>query len=207
LVQVYVEVAEDIDDGRVKGEPKPRKQEIPEDDDLIVARLRYGLPARGSRGPNHAVPLKGAHIGSVDLASAEGVHLRDFLCDNVAPSLWGHGCDLNAKYKKNRGAKETLRQNLQSFELLGCGSQQWGGVAQESVPFYSALAPINPARDTQIYLITLMIASHNCKISKGQNASFTLASVSAGRLWDQHRPKASVSVGRPWEFRSPFFAL
>jgi hypothetical protein len=44
----------------------------------------------------------------------------------------------------------------------------------------------------QIYLFTLMIASHNGKTSKGQNASFT---------------RASVSVGRPWEFRSLFFAL
>jgi hypothetical protein len=88
-VQVYVEVPEDIDDGGVKGEPKPRKQEIPEDDDLIVARLRYGLPAWGSSGPNHAVLLKGAHVSSVDLASAEGVSLRDFLCNSVASSLWG----------------------------------------------------------------------------------------------------------------------
>jgi hypothetical protein len=97
LVQVYVEVLEDTDDGGVKGEPKPRKQEVPEDDDLIVMRLRYGLPSRGTRGPNHVVPLKGAHIGSIDLASAEGVRLRDFLCDSVTPSLWGQGCDLNAK--------------------------------------------------------------------------------------------------------------
>jgi hypothetical protein len=96
-MQVYVEVPEDIDDGGVKGEPKPRKQQIPEDDNLIVARLRYGLPARGSCGPNHVVLLKGAHIGSIDLASAEGERLRDFLCDSFAPSLWGHGCDLNAK--------------------------------------------------------------------------------------------------------------
>jgi hypothetical protein len=97
VVQVYVEVLEDIDDDGVKREPKPRKQEIQEDDDLIVARLRYGLPARGSSGPNHAVLLKGAHIGSVDLSSTEGVRLQDFLCDSVAPSLWGHGCDLNAE--------------------------------------------------------------------------------------------------------------
>jgi hypothetical protein len=97
-VQVYVEVPEDIDDGEVKGEPKPRKQKIPEDDKLIVARLRYSLPARGSCGPNHAVLLKGAHIGSIDLASAEGVRLRDFLCDSITPLLWGHGCVLNAKW-------------------------------------------------------------------------------------------------------------
>jgi hypothetical protein len=94
--------------------------------------------------------------------------------------------------EEKQGAKETLRQNLRSFQLLGCGSRQWGGVAQESVPFYSALAPVNLARNTQIYLFTLMIASHNGKISKGQNTSFTLASVSVGRLW---------------EFRSPCFAL
>jgi hypothetical protein len=29
-----------------------------------------------------------------------------------------------------------------------------------------------------------MIASHNSKISKGLNASFTLVSVSVGRLWE-----------------------
>jgi hypothetical protein len=29
---------------------------------------------------------------------AEGVRLQDFLCDSVAPSLWGHRCDLNAKW-------------------------------------------------------------------------------------------------------------
>jgi hypothetical protein len=97
-MQVYVEVPKDIDDSRVKGEPKPRKQQILEDDDLIAARLRYGLSVRGSRGPNHAVLLKGTHIGSIDLASVEGVRLQDFLCDSVAPSLWGHRCDLNAKW-------------------------------------------------------------------------------------------------------------
>jgi hypothetical protein len=97
LVQVYIEVPKDIDDSAVKGELKPRKQKIPEDENFIVARLRYDLPARGSRSPNHAVPLKRAHIGSVDLASAEGVRLRDFLCDSFAPSLRGHGCALNAK--------------------------------------------------------------------------------------------------------------
>jgi hypothetical protein len=36
----------------------------------------------------------------------------------------------------------------------------------------------------QIYLFTLMIASHNGKTSKGQNTSFTLASVSVGRPWE-----------------------
>jgi hypothetical protein len=65
-------------------------------------------------------------------------------------------------------------------------------VSEESVPFYSALAPVNPARTMQMYLFTLIIASHNGKTSKGQVASFT---------------RAGVSVGRPWEFRSPFFAL
>jgi hypothetical protein len=94
-------------------------------------------------------------------------------------------CEVEEKH----GAKETLRQNLR---ILGCRSRHWGGVAQESVPFYSALAPVNLARNTQIYLFTLMIASHNGKISKGQNTSFTLASVSVGRLW---------------EFRSLCFAL
>jgi hypothetical protein len=43
-----------------------------------------------------------------------------------------------------------------------------------------------------MYLFTPTTTSHNGKISKGQNASFTLA---------------SVSVGRSWEFCGPFFAL
>jgi hypothetical protein len=58
LMQVYVEIPEDVDDGGMKGKPKPRKQEIAEDDNLIIAGLRYGLSARGSRGPDHAVLLK-----------------------------------------------------------------------------------------------------------------------------------------------------
>jgi hypothetical protein len=96
-VQVYVEIPEDIDGGGMKGEPKSCVQEIAEDDNFVVARLRYSLPARGSSGPDHAVLLKRAHIGFVDLAPAEGVRLWDFLCDSVAPSLRGHGCALNAK--------------------------------------------------------------------------------------------------------------
>jgi hypothetical protein len=35
----------------VKGVLKPRVQEIAEDDDLIVARPRYGLPARARAVP------------------------------------------------------------------------------------------------------------------------------------------------------------
>jgi hypothetical protein len=59
-------------------------------------------------------------------------------------------------------------------------------------PFYSASAPDNLAGSRQIYLFTLTITSHNGKVSKGQNTSFT---------------RIRVSVGRLWEFRSPFFAL
>jgi hypothetical protein len=59
-------------------------------------------------------------------------------------------------------------------------------------PFYSASAPDNRAGNRQIYLFTPTTTSHNGKVSKGQNASFT---------------RIRVSVGRPWEFRSPFFAL
>jgi hypothetical protein len=40
---------------------------------------------------------KRAHIGTVNLASVEGVRLRDLLCDCIASSLRGHECDLNAK--------------------------------------------------------------------------------------------------------------
>jgi hypothetical protein len=58
LTQVYFEISEDVDNGGMKGKPKPRKQEIAEDDNLIIVGLRYGLLARGSRGPDHAVLLK-----------------------------------------------------------------------------------------------------------------------------------------------------
>jgi hypothetical protein len=88
-MQVYVEIPKDVDDGGM-GKPKPRKQEIAKDDNLIIAGFRYGLSARCSRGPDHAVLLKRIHISSVDLASAEGVRLRDFLCGSVMPSLRGH---------------------------------------------------------------------------------------------------------------------
>jgi hypothetical protein len=57
-MQVYVEILEDVDDGGMKGKPKSRKQEIAKDDNLIIAGLRHGLSARGSRGPDHAVLLK-----------------------------------------------------------------------------------------------------------------------------------------------------
>jgi hypothetical protein len=66
------------------------------------------------------------------------------------------------------------------------------GSPRVSPPFYSALAPDNITGGMQIYLFTLTITSHNGKVSKGQNTSFT---------------RIRVSVGRPWEFRSPFFAL
>jgi hypothetical protein len=59
-------------------------------------------------------------------------------------------------------------------------------------PFYSALAPDNLAGSRQIYLFTLTITSHNGKVFKGQNTSFT---------------RIRVSVDRLWEFRSPFFTL
>jgi hypothetical protein len=39
-------------------------------------------------------------------------------------------CEVGEK----QGAKEILRQNLRSFKLRGCGSRQWGGVAQEFSP-------------------------------------------------------------------------
>jgi hypothetical protein len=57
-MQVYVEIPEDVADGRMKGEPKSRKQEIPKDDNLIITGLRHSLSARGSRSPDHAVLLK-----------------------------------------------------------------------------------------------------------------------------------------------------
>jgi hypothetical protein len=87
LVQVDVEVPKDVDDGGVEGKPKPRVQEIAEDDDLVVARPRYSLTARGLAGPYHAVLHEGAHVGIVNLASTERVRLRDLLRDGIASPL------------------------------------------------------------------------------------------------------------------------
>jgi hypothetical protein len=96
-VQVDVEVPKDVDDGGVEGKPKPRVQEITEDDDLVVMRPRYSLPARGSAGPNHAVLHEGAHVVIVNLASAERVRLRGLLRDGIASPLRGNVCNLSAK--------------------------------------------------------------------------------------------------------------
>jgi hypothetical protein len=58
LMQLYVEIPEDVNDGGMTGKPKSCKQEIAEDDNLIIVGLRHDLSARGSRGPDHAVLLK-----------------------------------------------------------------------------------------------------------------------------------------------------
>jgi hypothetical protein len=86
-VQVDVEVPKDVDNGGVEGKPKPRVQQIAEDDDLVIMRLRYSFPARGSTGPDHAVLHQGAHVGIVNLASAERVRLWDLLRDGIASPL------------------------------------------------------------------------------------------------------------------------
>jgi hypothetical protein len=73
-----------------------------------------------------------------------------------------------------QGGEENLTtepSKFSSFTAVGLGRRR--GVSQESVRFYSALASVNPARIMQIYLFTLIIASHNGKTSKGQVASFT----------------------------------
>jgi hypothetical protein len=50
-VQVDVEIPKDVDNGGVQGKPKPRVQQVAEDNDFVVARPRYSLPPRGSAGP------------------------------------------------------------------------------------------------------------------------------------------------------------
>jgi hypothetical protein len=42
-VQVDDEIPKDVDDGGVQGKPKPRVQQVAEDDDLVVARPRYSF--------------------------------------------------------------------------------------------------------------------------------------------------------------------
>jgi hypothetical protein len=51
-MQVYVEISEDVDDGGMKGKSKPRKKEITEDDNLIIAGF-----STVSRPGAHAVPI------------------------------------------------------------------------------------------------------------------------------------------------------
>jgi hypothetical protein len=69
--------------------------------------------------------------------------------------------------------------------LVAAGHGRGVGQPKGQSPFYSASAPDNLASNRQIYLFTLSIASHNGKVSKGQNTSFT---------------RIRVRVGRPWEF-------
>jgi hypothetical protein len=90
------------------------------------------------------------------------------------------------------GAKKILRQSLRSFHVVAVDHGRGVGQPKSQSPFYSALVPDNLAGSMQIYLFTPTITSHNGKVSKGQNTSFT---------------RIRVSVGRSWEFRSPFFAL
>jgi hypothetical protein len=95
-------------------------------------------------------------------------------------------CEVEEK-QGGEGILTAEPSELSSFVAVDHGS----GVGQpkSQSPFYSALAPDNLAGSTQIYLFTPTITSHNGKVSKGQNTSFT---------------RMCVSVGRPWEFRSPF---
>jgi hypothetical protein len=85
-----VEVPKDVDDDVVEGKPKPSVQEIAEDDDLVIVWPRYSLPARGSASPNHVVLNERAHVGTINLAPAEGVRLWDLLCDKIESSFWGN---------------------------------------------------------------------------------------------------------------------
>jgi hypothetical protein len=89
-MKIYVEIPEDVDGGWMKEKLKSRKQETAKDDNLIIVGFQHSLSAKDSRGPDHAVLLKWIHISSINQAAAEGVCLRDLLCDSVAPSLRGH---------------------------------------------------------------------------------------------------------------------
>jgi hypothetical protein len=95
--------------------------------------------------------------------------------------------------RKAVGGEENLTAKPSKLSCFVAVDHDRGvGQPKNQSPFYSALAPDNLARGMQIYLFTPTITSHNGKVSKGQNTSFT---------------RIRVSVGRLWEFRSPFFAL
>jgi hypothetical protein len=48
----------------MKGKPKPGKQQIPKDNNLILLRLRHVLSLGSPRCPDHPVVLKGCHAPS-----------------------------------------------------------------------------------------------------------------------------------------------
>jgi hypothetical protein len=69
--------------------------------------------------------------------------------------------------------------------LVAAGHGRGVGQPKGQSPFYSASVPDNRAGNRKIYLFTPTTTSHNGKVSKGQNTSFT---------------RIRASVGRPWEF-------
>jgi hypothetical protein len=89
-MKVYVEVPEDVDNGWVKGKPKPSKQEIAKDDNFILVGFRHGFSTGSPRGTDHAVLLESVHISVVNQTSAEGIRLWNLFCNGTTPSLRGH---------------------------------------------------------------------------------------------------------------------
>jgi hypothetical protein len=95
--------------------------------------------------------------------------------------------------EEKKGGEENLTAEPSEFSSFVAVDHGRGvGQPKSQSPFNSALVPDNLAGSMQIYIFTPTIISHNSKVSKGQNTSFT---------------RIRVSVGRPWEFRSLFFAL
>jgi hypothetical protein len=151
------------------------------------------FPARGSAGPDHAVLHQGAHVGIVNLASAERVRLRDLLRDGIASPLRGPCMQSKSEVETKAAVAEGNLTTVSSRALarLGSRTRPRCAAAQGSVPFLQYISADNRAGNEKIYLFTPTTTSHNGKISKGQHTSFT---------------RIRVSVGRPWEFRSPFLA-
>jgi hypothetical protein len=86
-MQIYVELPEDVDDGWMKGKPKPSEQEIAKDDNFILAGLQHDFPTGSPRGTDHAVLLKSVHVDPVNQASGEGVRLRNLFHNSIALSV------------------------------------------------------------------------------------------------------------------------
>jgi hypothetical protein len=89
-MQIDVEIPEDIDNSGMKGKPKPDKQQIPKDDNLILLRPQHNLFSESPQCPNHPVLLQGCHIPLIYQAPSEGVRLWYFLRDGVTPPLQSH---------------------------------------------------------------------------------------------------------------------
>jgi hypothetical protein len=76
-MKIYVEVTEDVDNGWVKGKPKPSEHEIAKDENFIIAGIRHGFFTGSPRGTDHVVLLESVQVGAVNQTWTEGIRLQN----------------------------------------------------------------------------------------------------------------------------------